>query len=421
MFGRIHCIQAKGALGVFTILNKNNHKNGSYLKELLFLFYSQRVQQSGHLIIKNNKNKRLKNIILLLAFSLLMLQLVAQPKTVNILGIVKDTAIKNIETKYLADANLLKWESKKLSVVNREFRTSLHLPFGTKMVIASGERVFSQSYIYSDVKIQIDSAGKVHILGSSLQDEYENEFLPFFRSNEKVYDSLMAFYRKFNGDFPKIVNDSVQLLREKWAYQRDNLLGEYIKLHPDSYIALWDIYYFVSIPASYKYFDLDKLLNSFSIQMQDGVFIKGLRGKITESNRMQAGQILPQDFFKGYEQMHNKIRNNCEYYLIDYWYSHCGPCIAGFPRLKEIYNRFHTRGFDIVSISIDQQNDELDYITAIKKHDLIWNHIWDKGGVVATKFNINSFPTYILLDKNDRIINNAIRVNELEEFLKERL
>jgi cytochrome oxidase Cu insertion factor (SCO1/SenC/PrrC family) len=107
--------------------------------------------------------------------------------------------------------------------------------------------------------------------------------------------------------------------------------------------------------------------------------------------------------------------------LIDFWYSHCVPCVARFPKLKEIYHQFHSKGFDIVSISVDKQKDKKDYLAAIKKYGLAWNHIWDKEGVSAEKFSINVFPTYILLDKNGSIINPNVQDSELEAFLKKSL
>jgi thiol-disulfide isomerase/thioredoxin len=146
-----------------------------------------------------------------------------------------------------------------------------------------------------------------------------------------------------------------------------------------------------------------------------------LKEKLQESAKMQVGQIFPNDFFKGYEQMQSKIKKNNQYYLIDFWYSHCAPCAKGFPKLKEIYNQFHGKGFDIVSISVDKQKDNKDYLAAIKKYRLEWNHVWDKDGVTTEKFNINGFPTYILLDKNGKIINANIQAGQLEAFLKQNL
>ncbi len=355
----------------------------------------------------------------------MMLHLVAQTKTVTIHGIVTDTTVKRIEISHLLDDKFSKWETTKLNVENGAFNTSIQIPFPLEIVIRYGNKVYTKNYIYNDSKILIDTAGKLHIIGSPIQDEYQNEFLSFFESNDQVYDSSNSFhnrnYRKYGNDLPKLIQDSATLLREKYYYQRANLLREYIKLHPNSYVALWDIAFFASFSPIHQYFDFEKLFSSFSKQMQQTPFMNFIKEQIKESHKMQVGQIFPKDFFKGYEQMQSKIKKNSQYYLIDFWYSHCGPCIARFPKLKEIYTQFHGKGFDIVSISVDKQKDKKDYVAAIKKNKLAWNHVWDKDGVTAKKFNINAFPTYILLDKNDRIINYVIQDNQLEAFLKQNL
>lgn len=366
----------------------------------------------------------MKRAILLHSIFLMMLQLAAQIKTVNIHGIVKDTAVKTIELSYVVDAKLSKFENEKLNVVNGTFNTSIEIPFPTEIPISYGNHVYFKNYIYSDVEILIDTAG-IHIIGSPIQDEYENDFLPFFQSNDKALDSIRSFkqrnWQKYGNDFPKTIQDSANLLKEKYGHQRAKLLSEYIKLHPNSYVALWNIYYFISLGSLNQYFDFEKLFSSFSNQMQHQSFINVLKAKLKGADKMQVGQIFPKDFFKGHEQIQSEIKKNCQYYLIDFWYSHCGPCIAQFPKLKEIYNQFHSKGFDIVSISVDRQKDKKEYVAAIKRNGLTWNHVWNKDGVTAKKFNINTFPTYILLDKNDRIINSDIQANELETFLKENL
>ena len=169
----------------------------------------------------------------------------------------------------------------------------------------------------------------------------------------------------------------------------------------------------------YKIPKADKKV-TMGIMAEDNA-LQNLKEKIKASDYMVVGQIFPNDFFKGYEQMQNEIKENNQYYLIDFWYSHCAPCIEGFPKLKNIYNQFHSKGFEIVSISVDKLKYKEDYHAAIKKNKLSWKHIWDKDGLTAEKYNIYSFPTYILLDKDWRIINSNIRNTELEAFLKEKL
>lgn len=333
--------------------------------------------------------------------------------------------MKSIELSHVIDTKLSKWENTKLNVVNGAFNTSIKIPFPVEADIMYADKLYRKNFINSDANILIDSAGKLHITGSSIQDEYENEFLPFFQLNDKLFDSSKSFrnrnYEKYGQNLPKLIQDSATLLKEKYCYQRAELLNEYIKLHPNSYVALWDIYFFVLMPPSHQYFDFEKLFSSFSNQMQLQSFMSVLKEKIKESDKMKVGQPFPSEFFKGYEKMQSKIKGNNQYYLIDFWYSHCAPCVAGFPKLKGIYRQFHRNGFEIVSISVDKQKDKKDYTAAIKKNGLAWNHVWDKDGVTAKKFNINAFPTYILLDKNGRIVNSDIQVDQLEAFLRKNL
>jgi hypothetical protein len=159
----------------------------------------------------------MKKIILLYVLSLMMLHLVAQTKTVTIHGIVTDTTMKSIEITHLVDDKLSKWENKKLNVENGAFNTSIQIPFPAPINITYGNKIYTKNFIYSDTKILIDTAGELHIIGSPIQDEYENQFLSFFESNDKVFDSLNSFYnrnyQKYGNDLPKLIQDSATLLK----------------------------------------------------------------------------------------------------------------------------------------------------------------------------------------------------------------
>jgi thiol-disulfide isomerase/thioredoxin len=50
----------------------------------------------------------------------------------------------------------------------------------------------------------------------------------------------------------------------------------------------------------------------------------------------------------------NTLINNNKFTLIDYWYSNCGPCIAQFPELTELFRAHKGDGFSIVGISVDK-------------------------------------------------------------------
>lgn len=365
----------------------------------------------------------MKKVIVLSLTILITFHLLAQNKTINIRGTVKDTTVKSVQIGYLTDAAVFNWDNIVVEVENGAFKTSIQTPYLAPVNIQYGDRYYSK-YIDDNTSILIDNTGDIYVTGSAMQDEYENKFLPFFKTNDSVFESALDLQRsafeKYGDNLPKSITDSLTILKERYLSQRFILFRNYIELNPDSYVALWNVYEQLRDPVR-EYFDFEKLFGSFSAQMQQLPLMQTLRQKLANVKRLDVGNIFPGEFFEGHGQIQNGIRKNSKYYLIDFWYSDCSPCIAGFPRLKEIYNKFHSKGFDIVRISKDKKKDEADYLAAIKKHQLTWHHIWDKDGVTTAKFGIESFPTYILLDKNGKIIKYFILFNQLEEFLEENL
>ena len=103
--------------------------------------------------------------------------------------------------------------------------------------------------------------------------------------------------------------------------------------------------------------------------------------------------------------------------LIDFWASWCGPCRAVTPQVKSIYNRYKSKGFDIITISEDKTKDA--WTTGITEDNMLaWNHIYDDNMRIAYMFNVESIPHMILLDGNGGIIENKISISRLENELK---
>jgi thiol-disulfide isomerase/thioredoxin len=117
-----------------------------------------------------------------------------------------------------------------------------------------------------------------------------------------------------------------------------------------------------------------------------------------------------------------------KYVLLDFWGSWCGPCRQGHPQLNAVYDFFKKEEFQIIGIACDENNKK-DWTDAIAKDGLgRWENIlYDSIQSIDSQinfqkkkpFDINYFPTKILIDKTGRIIARFEGVdNNLLEKLK---
>ncbi|HEV7781262.1 MAG TPA: TlpA disulfide reductase family protein [Chitinophagaceae bacterium] len=106
--------------------------------------------------------------------------------------------------------------------------------------------------------------------------------------------------------------------------------------------------------------------------------------------------------------------------LLDFWASWCGPCRAANKGLLKIYDKFKDKGFEIYSVSLD--NEAEDWVRAIKKDKISWMQVIDRGGwetPTARKWNIYALPTSYLINKDGNLLAMDLVGKDLEKALKE--
>ena len=87
------------------------------------------------------------------------------------------------------------------------------------------------------------------------------------------------------------------------------------------------------------------------------------------------------------------------YVLLDFWFAACGQCIAGIPNLKEARERYQSRGFEVLSLTNDDE-EELDAARrVVADKDVDWPQAAGPRvrDLVNQRFRIRSYPNYVLL------------------------
>jgi thiol-disulfide isomerase/thioredoxin len=84
--------------------------------------------------------------------------------------------------------------------------------------------------------------------------------------------------------------------------------------------------------------------------------------------------------------------------LMDFWGTWCPPCRESVPTLQNLQKKYAGKGFELVSVSSDDDEDV--WRTFIEAQKMNWTEYIDLTGELLERFKIESFPTYIVLDKD---------------------
>ena len=117
----------------------------------------------------------------------------------------------------------------------------------------------------------------------------------------------------------------------------------------------------------------------------------------------------------GTEHSAKTIFNKNKIILIDFWASWCAPCRAQNPDFVRLYNKYHSKGFEIISIS--QDNDSNNCTAAISQDNMNWINLIDNHTAVATMFHVSTIPNAFLVDSQGGIIAKNLGSGRLETVL----
>lgn len=109
-----------------------------------------------------------------------------------------------------------------------------------------------------------------------------------------------------------------------------------------------------------------------------------------------------------------------KYVIIDFWASWSTPCETTIPHLESLYNEFHSKGLEIVSISLD--TDSQSWLKASKTLHIKWPQLTNLKGYddpIAKAYGIIDIPELLIIDHNGTIIARGIRGGELQDKIDE--
>ena len=98
--------------------------------------------------------------------------------------------------------------------------------------------------------------------------------------------------------------------------------------------------------------------------------------------------------------------------LVDFWATWCGPCRREMPHVKALYEKYKSKGFDIVAVSLDKDLDAL--AQYLKENNIAWTNLaGDETQQLAKKYGVRGIPTMMLIDQTGKIVDVSHNVAKL--------
>ena len=108
--------------------------------------------------------------------------------------------------------------------------------------------------------------------------------------------------------------------------------------------------------------------------------------------------------------------------LVDFWASWCPDCIREMPTVRRIYQKYRDRGFTIIGISLDKDEQALANFVARKL--IPWPEYFDGKGWendFATKYGVHAIPETWLINQRGELVSTDVSVEKLEQKVEQLL
>ncbi len=254
------------------------------------------------------------------------------------------------------------------------------------------------------------------IKGSPLNDDFE----AIVAIQQKYRDKIDSLNQKYI--LAENLNDATMLSQIEKQYSVVNdesvqALKNAIRLKDKTIVS---VYAASSLDPKTNGDFLDSLATAL-LPSVDNSIIKDFVEGIKKIQNLKIGGLAPD--FTGNTPDGRKISLSDfkgKYLMIDFWASWCGPCRMENPNVVKLYEKYKSKNFEILGVSLDDNGEK--WKNAIAADGLQWPQISDLKGWesdFATLYSITEIPQTYLLDKEGKIIARNLRGEALEQKLAE--
>ncbi|WP_203296310.1 TlpA disulfide reductase family protein [Luteirhabdus pelagi] len=269
-----------------------------------------------------------------------------------------------------------------------------------------------------DLKATIykDSISASYVEGSKQNDAFRDFTNAMRDFNEKKQLNIEKYRQaqkeQDNATIATIRNENMAILEEEKAYKRDFIENNKNSLF--SVMLLSEMLGRKEISTE----EAGEIIETLSPKVSASPLTDNLRTSLANLKKADVGSTAP-NFSAPTPDGETLALNDVlgKYTIIDFWASWCKPCRRENPNVVRVYEKYHDKGLNIISVSLDRPGQKERWLQAIEDDNMDWYHVsnlqfWQDP--IAQQYSVRSIPATFLLDESGTIIDKNLRGQALE-------
>ncbi len=306
------------------------------------------------------------------------------------------------------------------------FKGDVNCFFGNSTIIIK-KRILGDTFKLFEYKIGLENKrisldlrnGRFQIIGNITEKKIKN----FSNNRLLILEDSISKYEEISF---KNYTDSIRFVNLKKEYKKN--IYKYLKKHPNSNAAAYLLFNGIELFNDDEWNSYFLILSYTQQNSYYGLFSNRIlkRRELARNQKKKTIKNFGTIDSKGDSiSLYNFTQSGLV--LIDFWATWCNPCRASHPALVEMYKKYNKLGFQIIGVSCDALKDEWKWKQIIKEDSVgYWSHILtnpitnpkslDRLNLLDS-LQIDSFPTYILVDTNNTILYRVYDSENLKTIL----
>jgi len=248
------------------------------------------------------------------------------------------------------------------------------------------------------------------LTGSKTEDEYEELDAKIAPIREEMKPLEAAFMNEKDHEKAAAIHDKF----EPYNARIKKITYQFFLDHPNSYVTLDMMRFSVS---NMSLDSAKQVYNAFNDELKATDGAKDIAKNIKQVEAGSPGAMAPvftKTDINGKQLSLSDFKG--KYVMLDFWASWCVPCRKSNPHMIELYNKYKSKGFDVIGIA-DDDGKPVVWKAAVTKDNVgIWHNVtrglnWDllrankpNPDDLDQQYGIASIPTKILIGPDGKIL-----------------